>query len=422
MLGHESTDAGMRVQNVLREKISLSFRARLPTMGIMGLPFLLEETLLSQPAVHDHESGLNGGWGTHTEASAQGFVANTYESTGNDESVPRTTPLHPEGFIGHYEIIRKIGQGGMGGVFLARDHRLGRFVAVKVLHAGSSSKAHLLAEARATAQARHENIVVIYDVGEFEDRSYMVLEYLSGQTLRQVLSASQTPSEPAVPVHVALDIVIAVSRALAAAHRGGIIHRDLKPENIMVLDSGQVKVLDFGLARSMDTIRRDKPAGTFAYMAPEQWLGHDVDERSDIWALGMVLFELLSGTHPLAATAASGFSTIADLTTPMPSLRDVCPDIVPVANVVARCLRKRKEDRYVSADELIAALESCRQGLSAEVPERFRIGTPATRMRLCRQKVQKSCMAKRRLHLGVRAKPTSMRFARCKCQLWLMSA
>lgn len=248
----------------------------------------------------------------------------------------------------------------MGRVFLARDRRLGRLVAVKVLHEGGPRASRLLTEARATARARHDNIVVIHDIGIVDGRPYMVLEYLSGQTLRAVLAKAKRGVERPLPRGMALEIVASVAQALSAAHKASVVHRDLKPENIMLLDSGQVKVLDFGLARRIDTAGHSKPVGTFAYMSPEQMAGDEVNETTDIWALGIILFEIISGAHPSMTHSGLGYSSVADLYTPMPMLRDVCPGIGRLSDVVDRCLRKRKDERYGSADELLAALEPLR--------------------------------------------------------------
>lgn len=323
----------------------------------MAKPLLLDETLPSELSAND-DTAPDGIAPLLTGTNPSWLLMDSADSKSGDESALPATHSGPNRFIKHYEIIRKIGQGGMGSVFLARDRRLGRLVAVKILHHEEQSPARLLAEARATARARHDNIIVIYEIGMDEGRPYLVLEYLSGQTLRKALSESIIEAGRTLPRGFALDVIVSVVHALSAAHKNGIIHRDLKPENIMLLDSGQVKVLDFGLAQRITAAGRGKTVGTFAYMSPEQWLGHHVDERCDIWAVGMVLFEVLFGAHPLAATKARGFSTIADLDAPMPRLRDVCPDVGGLSDVVERCLRKRKQERFVSADELLTALES----------------------------------------------------------------
>jgi len=331
-----------------------------PKMAIMDFLFLYGQTLPSQPSTPSHDDQRNARFPVHTDTDSPSLSTGSAFAAMANDSVGETNPLHPQGCIEHYDILRKIGQGGMGSVFLARDRRLERLVAIKVLHGERQSLARLMAEARATARARHENIVVLFDIGTFEGRPYMVFEYLSGETLRHVLSGPNGEAGGRLQQGSALEVMISVVRALSAAHKVGIIHRDLKPENIMLVDTGQVKLLDFGLARRTDAVDRSKPAGTFAYMAPEQWLGEDVDERCDIWAVGLVLFEVFAGTHPLAAKAMGGVSSITDVDTPMPTLGAICPGLGSLSGVVDRCLRKRKEERFVSADELLRALESSR--------------------------------------------------------------
>lgn len=271
-------------------------------------------------------------------------------------SSQRDVPL--DGFIKHYELIRKLGEGGMGVVLLARDTKLGRLVAIKLLRDCGRGTSRMLAEAQATAGCRHESIVTIYDVDEHDGQPYMVLEYLDGRTLREVLSAGLQGPSRALPRGLALDIGMAVTRALTAAHACDIVHLDLKPENIMVLTSGQVKVLDFGIAGRSDSRAR---SGTRPYMAPEQWLGEDIDARTDLWAVGIVLYELLTGTHPLDPLTQERLESVIDMRTPMPRLRDARPGLAVLSELVERCLRKRKEERFGSAEELCAALEPLRQ-------------------------------------------------------------
>lgn len=278
------------------------------------------------------------------------------------------SPLDPvmlDGFIKHYEIIRELGEGGMGIVLLARDTKLGRLVAIKLLHGGTQDTSRLRAEAQATARARHENIVVIYEVGELHGRPYMVLEYVEGRTLRQVISTGRRGDGRALPRGFALDIMASVVRALTAAHKSGIVHRDLKPENIMLLESGQVKLLDFGIARAVDSDEPKGRAGTRAYMSPEQWIGEKIDERSDLWAAGIISYELLAGAHPLAPLTSERLETIIKLDIPMPTLADVRPEFAKISEVIDRCLRKNEDDRFGSADELLVALEGCLAGNGA---------------------------------------------------------
>ncbi|AKT41582.1 protein kinase domain-containing protein [Chondromyces crocatus] len=263
------------------------------------------------------------------------------------------------GFLEHYEIIRKLGEGGMGVVLLARDTRLGRLVAIKLLQNRGRSTTRLLAEARATALCRHENIVVIHDVDEADGGPYMVLEYLEGRTLRDVLSSEDRGPRRALPRGLAIDIVTSVLRALAAAHARGVVHRDLKPENIMILDAGGIKVLDFGLARCGDGLD-PSDGGTLAYMAPEQWRGEPIDARTDLWAVGVLLHELLAGEHPLSPLTRERLEQVADLDAPMPRLRDAFPELSALSAIVERCSNKRREARFASADELLTELTPLR--------------------------------------------------------------
>lgn len=286
------------------------------------------------------------------------------------ESQPVVKEFVPGTVIKHYEIIRKLGQGGMGAVFLGRDIRLGRLVAIKLLqdHAGLSAQ-RFLSEARATALCRHENIVVIYDVDEVDGCPYMVLEYIQGRTLREAMA--ERAYENAA---MAMALVLPIVRALACAHEMGIVHRDLKPENILLADNGQVKVVDFGIAKQLhvdlDPNHHPTPTipdelahtqegtlvGTLPYMSPEQWIGDDIDARTDIWAVGIILFELVFGAHPLEPLSTAKLARVADLTTPMPSARERRPDLGALGDVIDRCLKKSKTDRFGSGRALADAL------------------------------------------------------------------
>ncbi|WAS90751.1 nSTAND1 domain-containing NTPase [Nannocystis punicea] len=278
--------------------------------------------------------------------------------------------LGPGSWLKHYEIIRELGRGGMGRVFLARDTRLARLCAIKLLHAWGGERAgRFLAEARATARCRHEHIVRVYEVDEVQGCPYMVLEYLDGRPLRAWLDER----EPLSPRQAA-ERMLPVVRALECAHAMGIVHRDLKPENVLVTEAGQVKVLDFGVAKRLagdpaswlvtdgaggpgdgHTLAGDR-VGTPAYMSPEQWLGEAVDARTDLWAAGIVLHELLTGVHPLAPVSPARLATVRDLAAPMPSLAAARPDLGPIAGLVDACLAKSPADRLASASLLLRAL------------------------------------------------------------------
>ncbi|WP_224248433.1 serine/threonine protein kinase [Hyalangium gracile] len=290
--------------------------------------------------------------------------------------------------IHHYELIRQLGSGGMGTVFLARDMRLGRRVAIKFLHSTAPEiTQRFILEARATARCSHENIVVIHEVGEFQGTPFMVLEFLQGQPLHKVVSGQRLPPARAV------ELMVPVVRALACAHAQGIVHRDLKPDNILVTDTGTIKVLDFGIAKVLQApeqaaegtnVLRLRPAhaaaaasaldsgeelvnlthggallGTLPYMSPEQWgNGAPVDHQTDIWAVGIILFRMLAGRHPLDPLRGPQLAVTAFVDEKMPRLRDLAPDVpAELAEVVDRCLLKRKQERFPDALALLRALE-----------------------------------------------------------------
>jgi serine/threonine protein kinase len=309
-------------------------------------------------------------------------------SGGQPEPTGPVSEYQPGTRIHQYELIRQLGSGGMGTVFLARDTRLGRRVAIKFLHSTKPEVTQrFILEARTTARCSHENIVIIYEVGEFQGNPFMVLEYLQGQPLNKVIAGQRLPPLRAV------ELMAPVVRALAAAHEQGIVHRDLKPDNIVLTESGSIKVLDFGIAKvlqdpehppereqevplphapaatgtgvsldadiSSNLTRRGAIMGTIPYMSPEQWRGGDkVDHRTDIWAVGIMLFRMIAGKHPLDPLRGTQLVVTAHLNEPMPRLRDVIPDVDPrLAEVVDRCLLKHKEHRYEDATSLLRALE-----------------------------------------------------------------
>ena len=273
--------------------------------------------------------------------------------------------------IEQYELIRELGRGGMGQVFLARDTRLGRRVAMKFLVSSSKKFTdRFVIEARATARCNHENIVVIHDVETFENLPYMVLEYVEGTSLAKLMQDKR------LPVGRAIELVVPIVKALVAAHGANIVHRDLKPDNIIVNLGGTVKVLDFGIAKLYEegpekTGRPRTPTpseasigriggilGTLPYMSPEQ-LGTDaVDHRSDLWALGIMLYEMLAGKHPLDPLTQGKLFGAAASDELMPSLADDVSGLPDrVVAIVARCLAKQKQDRFPTASALLAELE-----------------------------------------------------------------
>ena len=273
--------------------------------------------------------------------------------------------LSPGLKIEQYELIRELGRGGMGQVFLARDTRLGRRVAMKFLVSNSKKFTdRFVIEARATARCSHENIVVIHDVETFDNLPYMVLEYIEGTSLAKLMQ------EKRLPVGRAIELVVPIVKALVAAHAANIVHRDLKPDNIIVNLGGTVKVLDFGIAKlyeeGSEKTPRPMPAaetklgivGTLPYMSPEQLGTDEVDHRSDLWAVGIILYEMLAGKHPLDPLTQGKLFGAAASDDLMPSLADDVTGLPDrVVAIVARCLAKKKQDRFPTANALLAELE-----------------------------------------------------------------
>jgi serine/threonine-protein kinase len=262
--------------------------------------------------------------------------------------------------VGPYDVLRKLGEGGMGEVFLARDSRLGRQVALKRLlpsKTGQDENRRLLREARAVAHINHPNIAAVYDVLETGERPHIVMEYVEGESLAQRLM------EGPVPLPEVLSIGLQLADALVAAHAAGVVHRDLKPANVL-MKGDRVKVLDFGLAtmpaaptstdgptaeRISESFSVNPLAGTPAYMAPEQFLGRPLDERTDLYSLGVILFELLTGRRPYAGSDAVSLG-LAVLTERPPKASDLNPEVPSsVSYLVGRAMSRDPEDRFESA-------------------------------------------------------------------------
>jgi serine/threonine protein kinase len=275
------------------------------------------------------------------------------------ESIPAGKKLGP------YVVTEKIGHGGMGIVYRAHDDRLDRPVAIKMLPGSyvkdPQQRERLRREARAAARLSHPGIATVYSLEESGEDIYIISEYVSGRTLRLVMKDSPVPFETLV------DIALQTGRALAEAHKYGIVHRDLKPENVMLTRDGNVKILDFGLAR-MDIghggagntrlTRSGMFLGTPAYASPEQLLGSDVDFHTDIFSFGVLLYELAAGKHPFGV--GESIATIARI------LEGDAPGLMAESlsipekldRIVRRCLQKRPEDRYSSMQILLDDLES----------------------------------------------------------------
>ncbi len=266
----------------------------------------------------------------------------------------------------HYNVISELGQGGMGVVYKAEDKRLRRIVALKFLpmqrESSEEDRSRLVLEAQAAAGLNHPNICVIHSVEEFGGEQFIVMEYVDGITLRKRIS------EGALPVPKAVDYCIQIAEALQEAHSRGIIHRDIKADNIMITPSGRVKVMDFGLAKLKGTATDSKPggaAGTLVYMSPEQARGDDVDAPSDIWSLGVLLYEMLTGRLPFSHDyeAAVVYSLLNEPPAPPREIRDeISPEL---ERIVLKCLQKESVERYASAEQLAKDLRRVTQSDAA---------------------------------------------------------
>ena len=290
--------------------------------------------------------------------------------------------------VGPYEILQKLGSGGMGEVYLAQDTRLRRLVALKTVtpaRSGPDGHRRLLKEARAAATLTHPNIAAVYDVVESDGEAHIVMEYVRGETL------SQRVRRGPLPAAAALEIGIQLCDALAAAHAAGVVHRDLKCDNVVVGAEGRAKILDFGLAKVHDAGRTSSTdagasdvrelRGTPPYMSPEQFLGEPVDGRTDLYSLGVVLYELLTGRRPFqgADNAALARAVLSGTCVPACAANPAVP--VELSGVVAKAMERSRSRRYQSADHLrtdlrrLSVLVTAQPTLSRRWP-RPRLGLP----------------------------------------------
>jgi hypothetical protein len=262
---------------------------------------------------------------------------------------------------GRYELEDLVGEGGMSTVYRAHDTVLDRLVAIKVLHEHFSHDPEYIErfrrEARAIARLTHPNVVTVIDRGEFEGRQFIVFEHVQGETLKDLIRR-----EGPLPVERALRLVHQVGRALAYAHELEIVHRDVKPQNVLLTPDGTAKVTDFGIARwggpEESLTETGTVLGTSDYIAPEQASGEPVDERSDQYSLGVVLYELLTGEVPYPGDSAMAVA-MRHLRDPVPSVRSARPDVPPrVDAIVSRAMAKRPRDRFPTMEAMTAALEA----------------------------------------------------------------
>ena len=271
---------------------------------------------------------------------------------------PKKDQLKGKSILGRYKIIEKLGEGGMGIIYKARDTRLDRSVALKFLPpeltSNEEAKNRFIQEAKAAAALNHPHICTIYEIDEADEQTFISMEYIKGQSLKDKLESGL------LAIDEAKDIALQVAAGLEKAHKKGIVHRDIKPANIMINDEGQAKITDFGLAKlswGVDITKQATIMGTIAYMSPEQAKGEEIDHRTDIWSLGAMLYEMLSGERPFqkAQEQALIYSILNDSPTPLSLLRSDIP--AHIEQVIEKALAKKVSERYKDIQELIQDLE-----------------------------------------------------------------
>src|SRR5438034_9548814 len=312
------------------------------------------------------------GAGSFIETTVAGIATRIIENEQADLLVGRT--------IGHYKISKRIGTGGMGEVYLATDMTAGRKAALKLLPERFTGDAERLKrfeqEARALVGLKHPNSLTMYEIGADPSTHYIASELIEGETLRQSLMRGRMELSEAV------DVAIQVASALAAAHQTGIVHRDIKPENIMLRPDGYVKVLDFGIAKLAE---QEVPAtiptgealllvetnlgsvlGTVRYMSPEQAYGAPVDKRTDVWSLGVVLYDMVTGHAPFTGETPGEVMASILGTEPPPLTSSIAQTPAELEQIVSKALDKEREGRYQSAHELLEALQDLRRKMEFE--------------------------------------------------------
>lgn len=269
--------------------------------------------------------------------------------------------------LGRYEVLGELGQGAMGVVYKARDPLIDRVVAIKTINLGlaldekEEYEGRFYQEAKAAGRLNHPNIVTIYDVGKSGDVAYIAMEFLEGRELRDIMN-----DRGVLPVEQVLDVVAQVAFGLAYAHEHGIVHRDVKPSNIMLVRDGHAKITDFGIARMASSAVRTQTGmvlGSPKYMSPEQVMGKEIDQRSDIFSLGVMLYEMLTGQAPFDGENVNAimYQTLNVVPAPPNSLNPAVPEMVNF--IVAKALAKGLEDRYQNAKDFAVDLRTCRDTL-----------------------------------------------------------
>ena len=288
------------------------------------------------------------------------------------EIVSREDKLTSGQSLGHYKIIEQLGVGGMGEVYLAKDTKLHRQIALKVLSSDFTQDddrlRRFVREARATSALNHPNILTIHEIGDGDGLHFIASEYVKGETLRERLERED------LTLRETLEIATQTASALSAAHEAGVVHRDIKPENVMIREDGLVKVLDFGLAKLIEKIPLDEEAetqmqvqtragiilGTARYMSPEQARGKETDARTDIFSFGVILYEMLAGKRPFSGETTSDVIAAILTKEPAPLGEEVPPEL---RHIVEKCLRKDRDNRYQTTKDLLIDLKDVKQDL-----------------------------------------------------------
>lgn len=282
--------------------------------------------------------------------------------------------------LGRYEVLSELGQGAMGVVYKARDPLIDRVVAIKTINLAlaldekEEYENRFYQEAKAAGRLSHPNIVTIYDVGKNGDVAYIAMEFLEGCELRNIMNDNGP-----LPVGQALDIVAQVAQGLSYAHQHDIVHRDVKPSNVMVVRDGHIKITDFGIARmpySAVQTQTGMVLGSPKYMSPEQVLGKQIDQRSDIFSLGVMLYEMLTGQSPFNGDNVNAimYQTLNAIPSPPNSLNPEVPEMIDF--IVAKALAKKVEDRYQNAKDFAIDLRACQDTLPRSTQQVDLLRTP----------------------------------------------
>ena len=273
---------------------------------------------------------------------------------------------------GRYKLLERVGSGGMSVVYKAHDLSLGRLVAVKMLHESLTGDEGFLQrfqhEAHAAANLQHQNIVTVHDIGQDGYRHYIVMEFVDGRTLKQIIRQQAKLGQP-MPINRALDLIIQVCNGIGYAHRAHLVHCDVKPQNILVTRDDRVKVADFGIARAVSEASQQHDArawGTPQYFSPEQASGHPPSPASDVYAIGIILFEMLTGQMPFQAESHTAYA-LKHIHEPPPLVTSLNPMVPPqLEQIVAKVLAKEPAGRYRTAGQLGRILSTYRQSSQEE--------------------------------------------------------